>query len=488
MDKWMKNNNFNKILALALAIILWTIVHVDTAPTSQTTVNTESKTIENIKIDVKGFDEEKYVMSMDAESVRLEVRGKKSDLTFKFSDAYKVWVDLSNVQPGDTTIPLHYSLPSGVILEGTGITPNEVNVHVELRNTKAFPISVITKGEAAAGYLVGTPVVQPAGTAEVTMADSELSKVAKVQAVIQLNGESDSITENKLKLYAYDSSGNEIKDAVIEPSSVSVELPITLPSKILPLDISFTGQLPGSLALSGVTPEQDTVTVYGTEATLASLSSYEATLDLSTIDSAGTKQMKLELTTPKGTQKIEPGAVNVSVVTSEIAEKTIDSIPIKLEGVDKGLTAQITGPAGKAVTLTVSGAPNLLNQLNRDNISVVADVVGLGAGSHEVVLHVSLPRFISMSNASQRLTATVELLAEATPAVSGAIDKGGSVIAPTPEPSAEPASGQGSVTVPTQSSENTATTTPAPTDIPAENNGTTDVNGTGDSANGTGGT
>lgn len=482
MDKWMKNNNFNKILALALAIILWTIVHVDTAPTSQTTVNTESKIIENINIEVKGFDEEKYIMTKDADSVRLEVRGKKSDLTYKFSDAYKVWIDLSNVQPGDTTIPLHYSLPSGVILEG--ITPNEVNVHIEPRNTKSFPISVITKGEPAAGYLVGTPVVQPAGSAEVTMADSELNKVAKVQGIIQLNGESDSITENKLKLYAYDSSGNEIKDAVIEPSSVSVELPITLPSKILPLDISFTGQLPGSLALSRVTPEQDTVTVYGSEATLASLSSYEATLDLGTIESAGTQQLKLELTTPKGTQKIEPGAVNVSVVTSEIAEKTIDNIPIKLEGLDKGLTAQITDPAGKAVTLTVSGAPNLLNQLDKDNISVVADVAGLGAGRHEITLQVSLPRFISLGNASQRLTATIELLAAATPAVSGATDNGSSVSAPTPEPSAEPASGQGNVTAPTQSSDNAASSTPAPSDISAGDNTTTDVNGNG----GTGGT
>lgn len=478
MDKWMKNNNFNKILALAFAIILWIIVHVDTAPANQTTVNMESKTIENVKIEDTGFNEDKYVItSRDAESVRLEVMGKKSDLTYKFSDAYKVWIDLSNVQPGDTTLPLHYSLPSGVMLDD--IIPNEVNVHVELRNTKSFPVSIITKGKPAAGYQVGTPVLEPAVEAKVTLAASELSKVAKVQGTIELDGDSETIKDKKLKLYAYDSSGNEIKDAVLEPSSVTVELPITLPFKSLPLDISFSGQLPGGVALSKVTPKQDTVTVYGTEESLASLSSYEATLNLGSIDSAGTKELKLELTAPEGTAKIEPAVLNVSVVTSEIAEKTIDNIPIKLEGVDTGLTALITDPASKTVSLTVSGAPNLLEQMDKNNISVVADVVGLTAGSHEVTLHVSLPRFIALGNASERLRATVELNAPATPEAAETPDNGSAGTVVTSEPSAEPASGEESPTEPAQSGDNAVpTATPTPSEGTAENSGTSGANGT----------
>lgn len=487
MDKWMKNNNFNKILALALAIILWTIVHVDTAPTSQTTVNKESKIIENVKIEVKGFDEDKYVItSQDAVSVRLEVLGKKSDLTYKFSDAYKVWIDLSNIQPGDTTLPLHYSLPSGVTLQH--IDPNEVNVHVELRNTKSFPVSVVTKGKPAAGYQVGAPVIEPAVEAQVTLAASELSKVSKVQGTIELDGESETIKGKRLKLYAVDSNGEVIKDAVIEPSSIAVDLPVTMPFKSLPLDISFAGQLPGALALSRVSPEQDTVTVYGTEESLAGLSSYEATLNLSTIDSAGTKELKLELPAPEGTVKIEPAVLNVSVVTSKVAEKTIDNIPIKLEGVDNGLTAQITDPASKAVTLTVSGAPALLNQLDKNNISVVADVVGLTAGNHAVTLHVSLPRFITLANASQRLTATVELLAPATPEATETPDNSNAAV--TPEPSTEPAIVEESPTAPAQSPDaGEPTATPTPSDVVPENGASSGaLNGVGNNVSSTDGT
>lgn len=41
--------------------------------------------------------------------------------------------------------------------------------------------------------------------------------------------------------------------------------------------------------------------------------------------------------------------------------------------------------------LTVSGAPTLLDQLDQDNVSVVADVGGLTAGIHDIPLQVSLP-------------------------------------------------------------------------------------------------
>jgi YbbR domain-containing protein len=487
MDKWMKNNNFNKILALVIGMILWTIVHVDTEPTSQTTVRTQPKIIENVKIETIGMDEDKYVYSFDAESARVEVRGRSSDLNFKFSDAYTISLDLSEVGPGDHTLPIHYSLPNGVVLES--IDPNEVNVHVELRNTKSFPITLDIQGSPAEGFQLGTPVIEPE-TAEVTMASSELGKVAKVQATVELEGEDDTFKEKKLKLYAYDSSGNEIKDAVIEPSNVSVELPITLPNKSLPLDISFSGQLPGNLVLSRVTPEIDTVTVYGSKEALAALSTYEAAVDLSSIASAGTEQLKVELKPPEGLSRIEPAAVNVTVSTAEIAERTIENIPIKLEGVGSGLAAQVTSPAGQAVTLTVSGAPTLLDQLDRDNISVVADVGGLAAGVHELALQVSLPRFISQVNA-QPLMATVDLQspASATPGVTEAPETGSTV---TPEPSSEPASGEEIIPEPTPSSEGSATATPAPspTDPPVESNSTPSNNGSSNAVNtgNTGGT
>lgn len=461
MDKWMKNNNFNKVLALVFAVILWTIVHVDNEPVNQTTVSTQTKFIENVKVEVINFDEEKYVLTKDVDYVELEVAGRNSDLNFKLSDDYKVMLDLEGIEPGDTTLPLHYELPNGVRL--LDMNPNEVNVHIELRNTKAFPVTIVTNGEPAEGYQLGTPIVSP-DTAEVTLPASELETVAKVEGTIELDGEKETFTERKLRLHAYDKDGNEIQNAVIEPSTVSVELPISLPSKTLPLDIGFTGQLPGSLTLSRVTPEQDTVTVYGSEETLATLSTYEATVDLSALDAAGTRQLEVELKPPEGTARIEPAKVNVSISAAEITQKTVEGIPVRLEGVGSGLTGSIVSPAAQTLTLTVSGAPTLLDQLDKDSISVVADVGGLSAGGHQVSLQVSLPRFISLVDAAEPLTATVELqppatAPESTPAQGGATS--------TPEPSAEPVTGDEIGPEPSPTGEGAAVVSPTPSEAPA---------------------
>lgn len=488
MDKWMNNNNFNKIVALAFGIILWTMVHVDTAPSGQTTVDIKSKIIENVLIEVTGLDEDKYVLvDKSVDYVSMEVEGKKSDLSFQYSDDYKVTLDLSKVQPGETTLPLYYNLPKGVKL--IKMTPEEVDVHVELRNTKSFPITLVTEGEPAEGYQLGTPILQPTDTVKVTLADNELSRVAKVQGTIELNGESETFRDKRLKLYAYDSDGNEIKNAVIEPSTVSVELPITLPFKSLPLDIGYKGKLPSSLVLANVTPEQETVVVYGQADALDKLTSYEAVIDLSAIDAAGTKDLKVELKAPSGTEKVVPGTLNVSVTVSENAERTIDDIPIKLQGVGDGLKESILDPASQTINLTLSGARILLDKIVKEDIGVVADVSGLTAGTHEVALRVSLPKFIALANAGERLVVTVQLQPPATPIPSQSPDTGGVT---TPEPSSEPVIGdetESETEQPTHTVEPSATPTPSPSDNKSsENSGANNGNTNSENPVSTGGT
>ncbi|WP_025691962.1 CdaR family protein [Paenibacillus zanthoxyli] len=460
MDKWMNNNNFNKILAVAFSIILWAMVHIDSAPTAQSTARLESKIIENIPIQMTGQDNDKYEYSMDADSVRMEVMGKRSDITYMFSDAYKVTIDLSKAEPGTSEIPLKYSLPRGVEL--ISITPKEVHVHIEQRVTKSFPVTVVTKGTPAQGYQFGTPVAEP-GAVKVTLAASEIARMAKVQGTIELNGENETVTGKRMKLAAYDANGKEIKDAVIEPASVSVEIPVTLPYKSVPLKIGYTGSLPDSLVLSKVTPEVDKVVIYGQEAALASVASYEATIDLSSINGAGTSTLKLDLKPPDGIQDIAPKSVNVTVVASEMAERTLQDIPITLEGVRSGLSASVTSPAERTISLTLSGARSLLDQLNKDDIKAVADLSGLSAGNHVVPLQVSLPSFIELSN-KQRTSVTVQLYNPASSASPSATPASGSTA--TPEPSTEPVSGGGSVDEPAASADNGASEEPTPTVSP----------------------
>lgn len=179
--------------------------------------------------------------------------------------------------------------------------------------------------------------------------------------------------------------------------------------------------------------------------------------------------------------------MKVSVTTAEIAQRTIEAVPIKLEGLANGLTALMTDPSSKTVSLTVSGAPTLLDQLDQDNISVVADVGGYAAGVHQISLQVSLPRFIVLVNSAQPLTATVDLQVPSTPESSEAP---ATETAVTPEPSSEPAAGEEITAEPSPShnGDSAASPTPSPTESTAESSSIPAGNGNSNNAGSTGGT
>lgn len=467
MDKWMSNNNFNKVLALLLAIVLWTIVHFDGGSASTPTALLDSKIIENVKIQLTGFDADEYEVTTDADSVRLEVQGRSSDIFYQLSDSYKVTLDLSGVEPGTYKMPLEHRLPNGVSL--VDMSPREVSVRIERRNTNEYPVTIEVNGEPAEGYQVGTPVVTPS-VAKVTLPDSDLERVARVQGVIELNGESSAVTERRVRLTAYDGEGNELSGAVIEPGAVSVEVPVTLPYKSVPLDIGYSGRLPDGVVMSSLTAEDSSVVVYGPEETLEGITSYRAVVDLSGVDSAGTTELQAELTPPEGTERIEPSTMTFTVVTEEVVQRTFEDIPIQLEGTPEGMEAELTSPPGGTVGLTLSGARTLLNGLRAADIGAVADIGGLGAGSHQVTLQLSLPDFVTLTVPSDPPSVSVELYVPgSTPTPDGTE---GTPATPTPEPDSEPVTGNEDDPEATETpGEPTATPSPSPTASPSPGTG-----------------
>lgn len=467
MDRWMKNNNFNKILALALAVLLWAIVHMDDAPASQpVTARMQTKVVNNVKIQTVNFDSENYVLaSMSAETVKLEVRGQPADLSFAMADDYKITADLDGAKPGESTIALGHEMPRGVEL--ISMTPSTVRVKVEMRISKTFPVSVVTKGSPAKGYQTGAVQVEPE-TAEVTLADSALKRIAKVQGVLELDGQKDTVTE-KVKLVAYDKDGKEVEGALIEPETATVTVPVTLPFKSVPLEIGLTGELPGQLVVSTVTPELTQVVVYGPQQVLDALNAVEANLNLSRVKSAGTTVLDVALEPPEGTERIEPQEVKVTVETSEIAERTLDDVPVTIEGIPEGMQA---AAVPDSVSLTLSGSPGLLADLEPGSVTATADVSGLSAGSHRVELDIRLPRFVSLGGQPEAVT--VELRRRA-------VTGGGEAATPTPpdnnpagaannaasEQPAEPAAGEEVEESPTPAAANPDAATPAPSPSPS---------------------
>ncbi|SEM49194.1 YbbR domain-containing protein [Paenibacillus sp. cl141a] len=398
MDKWIKNNTASKLIALAVSILLWAMVHMDSGTPAPPTTFYDTKIIEGVKIQTYGFDDGEYVLTgIDQDRVNLEVRGKKSNISL-LTDEYKVKLDLSNVkEPGTHTLPLTYSIPSGV--EMVSMEPSVVTVTVEPRVSKSVTVSIGTKGEPAKDYRAGTPVLIDPRQVTVTLPESSMANLGQVKGNVELDGAKEKITEKRVKLTAYDKEGAEMEDAVIEPATVAVEVPIEPAFVTLPLELQYTGRLPEGFVLSKVEQKVKEVKLFGSNEALAGAETYiEAAINLGEVRNSGTTVLTADLTPPEGFEKIEPSSVTVEVTAVSHGERVITGIPITLNGVPSGLDAIITDPKTKTISLTLTGAPDLLNSLEPTDIGAEANVTGLKAGVHEVPLQITLPNFINRTD------------------------------------------------------------------------------------------
>ncbi|MCZ1264780.1 hypothetical protein EIH79_08350 [Paenibacillus tundrae] len=417
MDKWFNNNNFAKILALAVSLLLWFMIHLDEVPTTPTiSTGTTNKVVERtVPVQPYGLDSNSYVLtSLSTDEVRLEIKGQRSMLTSIFTnDDYKVLVDLSQVKDGSNTLPLVPDLPSGV--EVVSMEPSMVTVNVEKLGTKSFDVNIVPEGEPSSGYNAGTPVVEPSGPVKVTLPEGQLDAVAKVQGSVSVKDAKDDVTQKKVKLQAYDAEGKVIENAIVTPETVEVRIPVSQPYTTVPLRIKYSGQLPEGMVLSTVEPSVKEVSVYGTEDALAGIQSYDqVTLDLTQFDEAGSSTVNVDLTPPPGFEKIEPSSIQLKVTVSPYDElqettKVFPNVPITLTGAGNGLEGTLVTPKSGGLNITLRGSSTMLEGLSSDDIKLTADLAGLAVGTHEIKLEADLPRFAKLDESSVDLSATVKI-------------------------------------------------------------------------------
>lgn len=406
MDKWLTNNNVSKLIALFFSIILWAMVHIDSGAPVATTTVVNTKAID-VQIQVTGFDSDQYVLyDLEPNKVRLEVSGKRLNITTNFSD-YKVKLDLKNVEPGTYTLPLTEELPAGVQL--VSMDPAFVKVTIEAKATEEVPVTIVTTGSPKEGLDLGSPVIVDEGKVQVTLPESEIGQLSKVQGTIDVSGLNDSVKGKSVKLIAYDKQGNEMTNAEISPGSVEVDIPLNKMYKTIPLEVSQTGQLPDGYVLSGIELDVEGVALYGSKEALEGIKSYPISIDLSkSTGSAETKYM-VDLTPPEGFEKIEPSSVQVSLHIEHGGKRQIDGIPVTLTGESPNLTTKFTEPVNGTISLTVIGDNDVISNLTADDIKVTASLSDLTAGTHSIPVKVTLPDNVKLIDSDQSKKIVIEL-------------------------------------------------------------------------------
>lgn len=403
MDKWLRNSNVVKVVALAIGVLLWVVVRLDVKTTGQpTTPVLKNTTISNVMVKA-AVDETRYsIVSIEPKEVTVVLKGKESAIRKITPANLQIKVDATNQGAGAFYLPVgpQEALPSGVTAE---IAPEKVRVVIEEKQTKEVPVIINVVGTPAEGYRAGQPIVNP-NRVYVTVPASLKDTVESARAEVNIEKANEAVSK-KVKLAAYDKYGNPM-DAGISPPVVEVEVPITSPIKSMPLQIKWTGKPARGFAVSAVQQNVDQLAVYGPQTVLDRMEFYEGL----EVDLTGLKEDKvftLDIPLKNKAVKVEPSKVEIKVTVVPSVTRVLDDIPIKVSGQNDGMVTRFLEPENAVVSLRLEGAPGLLDKLKVQDIQAIVNVSNIPPGRVDLSLNVSLPPFIQIVEGPTKVSVEV---------------------------------------------------------------------------------
>jgi len=142
-----------KMLALAVAVVIWALVASEP----------ELSTFSTVRIEYKNLPDDLEISSEPVSTVVLELRGPSGELSgVGESIRPSVILDMSNARAGERTFPIQdgsVKLARGVRLVRS--IPAAVNFRFEPRRSRTVPVEVRYSGQGQNGYEVATTEVDP---------------------------------------------------------------------------------------------------------------------------------------------------------------------------------------------------------------------------------------------------------------------------------------------------------------------------------------
>jgi len=251
--------------------------------------------------------------------------------------------------------------------------------------TRELQISLIQRGTPATGYLADLPTMN-AQTVTISGAQSQVEKVAEVQAVIDITQASQTINRT-VPLQALDRNEVPVNDVTLVPEKVTVSQIITqrFGYRNVVVKVVISGQVATGYRLTNISVFPPALTVFSTDPQVVSdLPGYIETLPLDISGATDDLDVSIELNLPSGVLVVgDQVQVQVQVGVAAIESSlTLPSVPVEITGLAPGLSAVISP---QTVTVILSGPVALLDRLQVGDVHVVVDLTNLGIGTYQLM-------------------------------------------------------------------------------------------------------
>lgn len=308
----------SRLISFMFAILLFTFVQSKNNTQMRTTSPTNGASVTSVEVvtDIPisiDVDRDKYFVSGLPETATLRLEGSQSILTQTLATRnFEITTpDLNDLGPGTHVIKLQAKKLSNSLTYS--IMPAEVTVEIEEKAVEDHAVSVEFNSSALAeGYAAKKPIVNPE-TVRISGAKSTIEKISEVSVIVMPDGNSiDEDIEMTLPVLVFDKNG-ELLNVNLEPSQVTVTIPVEGTSRNIPIVLRQTGDAHPDFTyeLELADGERNNATVTGKEEMLKSLENLPLEVDVSGVTESTTR--KIRLIPPSGVTVQRPETVEVVI-------------------------------------------------------------------------------------------------------------------------------------------------------------------------------
>ncbi len=334
--------------------------------------------------------------------VVLRLRAPQSSWDRMSPAKFRAWIDLDTLTPGlhDVPVQLEVSDDAVTVVE---IRPSSASIRLDTLLASQVPIKVGVIDSAPIGYIARPPVFTPI-TATVTGPSSLVNQVSHAAAEVYLRGAKETVNRS-VDLSARNLNGDLVSRVTIDPSKLDVVIPIEqrFGYRDVSVRVAIAGEVAPGYWISNITVEPSTVTLVGGPTALKGLPGFVETSPVDVTSATGDINERVALVLPSGVSMVQPepgadqgsGGVQVSIAVSTVEGGQTVQRDVTFQGLADTMAA-VAHPA--RVDVILSGPMPRLQALTRQDVKVIVDLFGLGAGTHLVKPTIVVPESLRVES------------------------------------------------------------------------------------------
>jgi len=312
----LRHNIRYKLLALAIALVIWAYVNGMQNPTVS-----KARTL---KVEVCNIDPG-YVKTTEPKPVRilLEIPRAHANSIAAGMDDISAYVNLQGKRAGLHIVPVKVRLPAS-FPDPVNIlaVPSKVPVTLEEKARRTFKVNVKFTGSPPVGYRFGTPQVSP-GKVIVSGIARKVDTVNRLVVAVDPGDLSANNIDNDFLVVAQDRYGRQVQGVELIPKKAHVRLELleAPASRAVYVSLDAVGQPPFPCRVSGIDVYPQTVTLTGRPERLMNITTLK-TKPVKLTNRTRTFSQRVSIIAPMGCGLADGKSVRVTVRIESPAPKS----------------------------------------------------------------------------------------------------------------------------------------------------------------------